>query len=420
MKSHHVGKNTHMMHIEDLILYQGLDGYYRSLKHLNTMAAKLVNLDRSGISVKWDGAPAIFAGTDPQDGRFFVSTKRIFNIDPQVFKHPDHIDNVLKGGLNRKMHIAFQNMSKLNIQGVLQGDMMFTASDLKTIQPYRGTLLVIHPNTIAYAVDVDSKVGQAISAAQMGVVWHTSYSGDHFTSMEANYAPNLSTLTPTTDVWSHSAQICEIGYLLEHQDINQLLCVVKAVSQAGSNVSANQPLFNHLCNRPNLCEKIEIYFNLQIRNNIKPNTDHYAEAVRLLSWLQLQRDQHLSQITMRHAIIKAQDKYDDQLGFFNGDGLSMLADVLSIRFLITAAKQSCINTLNKMRSDFTPMIHTQQYGYAKTTHEGYVQHIGNDVVKFIDRKVFSHNNFSPYVRKGWDSRDSTDGQTANISRLSNG
>ena len=26
----------------------------------------------SNVSVKWDGAPAVFAGTNPENGRFFV------------------------------------------------------------------------------------------------------------------------------------------------------------------------------------------------------------------------------------------------------------------------------------------------------------------------------------------------------------
>ena len=38
------------------------------------------------MTVKWDGAPAIFAGIDPSDGKFFVAKKSVFNVRPKTLQ----------------------------------------------------------------------------------------------------------------------------------------------------------------------------------------------------------------------------------------------------------------------------------------------------------------------------------------------
>ena len=75
--------NTHLTHLEELVLTQGERGYGVArgfiadlLSHLQGKSKRKVN-----TSVKWDGAPAIFAGKHPETGKFFVGTKSIFNKD---------------------------------------------------------------------------------------------------------------------------------------------------------------------------------------------------------------------------------------------------------------------------------------------------------------------------------------------------
>ena len=58
------------------------------------------------MTVKWDGAPAIFAGIDPEDGRFFVAKKSVFNVDPKLYKTSKEIDADLSGDLNAKFKVA--------------------------------------------------------------------------------------------------------------------------------------------------------------------------------------------------------------------------------------------------------------------------------------------------------------------------
>ena len=79
-------KNTHMTHIEDKVLYGGVDGTRQAILALRSLRDMLGGVKDGNVSVKWDGAPAIFAGTDPRDGKFFVAKKGIFNVSPKVYK----------------------------------------------------------------------------------------------------------------------------------------------------------------------------------------------------------------------------------------------------------------------------------------------------------------------------------------------
>ena len=58
----------------------------------------LAGASRSSVNmtVKWDGAPAIFAGVDPEDDKFFVAKKSVFNVSPKLYKTNKEIDDVFK------------------------------------------------------------------------------------------------------------------------------------------------------------------------------------------------------------------------------------------------------------------------------------------------------------------------------------
>ena len=124
------------------------------------------------MTVKWDGAPAIFAGQDPSDGKFFVAKKSVFNVNPKLYKSAAEIDADLSGDLNAKFKVALAEFSKLGITGVIQGDLMFT--DLNTENIDGESMYTFQPNTIVYAVPVDSDLGKTMNKAKIGVVWHTT------------------------------------------------------------------------------------------------------------------------------------------------------------------------------------------------------------------------------------------------------
>ena len=187
------GKNLHLEHIEDEILNYGVTGGRASINFVRSLRDMLAGNSRSSIdmTVKWDGAPAIFAGIDPEDGKFFVAKKSVFNVNPKLYKSVAEIDADLSGQLNAKFKVALAEFSKLGITGVLQGDLMFT-DDVETTDIEGKKYYTFQPNTIVYAVDVNSDLGKKIKNAKVGVVWHTTYKGDALQDMKASFGANIS------------------------------------------------------------------------------------------------------------------------------------------------------------------------------------------------------------------------------------
>ena len=70
-------KNTHLEHLEDDIINNGHDGGKNAIAFLEALNEMLSGHSKKSVdvSVKWDGAPAIFAGPSPENGKFFVGTK---------------------------------------------------------------------------------------------------------------------------------------------------------------------------------------------------------------------------------------------------------------------------------------------------------------------------------------------------------
>ena len=200
------GKNLHLEHLEDEIINYGVTGGRAALNFLRSLRNMMAGESRSSVNmtVKWDGAPAIFAGVDPEDGKFFVAKKSVFNVSPKLYKTYEVIDADLSGALVGKFKVALAEFSKLGITGVLQGDLMFT-DDVSTDTIDGTKYYTFQPNTIVYAVPVDSKLGATINRAKVGIVWHTTYTGSALQDMTASFGVDISGLNKTSSVWMDDA-----------------------------------------------------------------------------------------------------------------------------------------------------------------------------------------------------------------------
>ena len=245
-------KNTHMTHIEDKVLYGGVNGTRQAIFALRDMRDMLGGHGGS-VSVKWDGAPAVFAGTDPRDGKFFVAKKGIFNKNPKVYKTKEDIDNDTSGDLNKKLQLALTHLPALGIKGVIQGDFLFDQSELKTKTIDGQKYVTFHPNTIVYAVP-EAQAG-TVKKAKMGIVWHTTYTGNTFESMSASFGVDVSKLNKSSAVWSQDAFLRDLTSATmtkrETADVNKTLSQIGVLfnSISGSTLrtlEGNQVLAQHI------------------------------------------------------------------------------------------------------------------------------------------------------------------------------
>ena len=204
------GKNLHLEHIEDEILNNGVEGGRAAINFIQSLRDMLAGTSKTSVnmSVKWDGAPAIFAGIDPSDGQFFVAKKSVFNKDPILYKKESDID--LQGYLGEMFKVALAELSKLGIKNVLQGDLMFT-DDVETTTIDGEKYYTFQPNTIVYAVPVSSDLGKTISKSKIGIVWHTTYSGGTLADMQASFGADIRGLKKPSTVWMDDATYKDVS-----------------------------------------------------------------------------------------------------------------------------------------------------------------------------------------------------------------
>jgi hypothetical protein len=226
------GKNTHMTHIEDRVLYGGVKGAREAIFALRGMRDMLAGKESktTDATVKWDGAPAIFAGTDPTDGKFFVAKKGIFNKNPKVYKTNKDIDNDTSGDLNAKLKVALRELEKLGIKNVVQGDLLFT-NDVEKETIDGESYYTFQPNTIVYAVRTKSLLGQKINKANIGIIFHTTYTGKDFESMKASYKVDVGSFKKSPSIFFDDAGLKDVsGTLLSKDETDE---VTAALSKAG-------------------------------------------------------------------------------------------------------------------------------------------------------------------------------------------
>jgi len=393
-------KNTHMTHIEDKVLYGGVKGTRDAIMALRSLRDMLGGVHDGNISVKWDGAPAVFAGIDPRDGRFFVAKKGIFNKSPKVYKSDADIDADTSGDLNTKLKLALQYLPSLGIKGVIQGDFLFSKEDVKREKIKNQQYVTFHPNTIVYAVPAGTTMAKEITTSKIGIVWHTQYKGTSFETMKASYNFDASTLKKSKHVWSQDAIL---------KDMTHLTMSKKDTEEVNSHLSTAGKIFNQISGstlrelegNQELAKIIETYNNTFVRKGevIQNTRTHVAGLIR---YIKQKYQKEIDKRSTSAGKASQQAKLNEILKFFSSENKKSLQNMFDLQKAIVLAKLKLINILNKL-SNVDTFLKTNN-GYQTTGQEGYVaiDKLGGDAVKIVDRMEFSYANFSPDILKGWD------------------
>jgi hypothetical protein len=393
-------KNTHMTHIEDKVLYGGVDGTREAINALRSLRDMLGGEHDGNVSVKWDGAPAIFAGIDPRDGRFFVAKKGIFNKSPKVYKSDADVDADTSGDLSTKLKLALQYLPELGIKGVIQGDFLFSPGDVKKTKIKGKDYITFHPNTIVYAIPAGTEMAREIQAKKIGIVWHTTYTGTTFENMKNTFGVDTSKFKKSRNVWSQDAMLRDLTTKTmsskDTEEVNEYLSQAGKIFNQISGTTLRQ-----LESNQTLAQTIETFNNTYVRRGeVVKNVDrHVGDLIRHI------RNKYRKEIAARKTDkgkAVQQAKLDEILSFFSVSNKKSLKNMFELQKVIVLAKMKLINSLNKL-SNVDTFLKTNK-GYRTTGPEGYVaiDKLGGDAVKIVDRMEFSYANFSPNILKGWD------------------
>lgn len=392
-------KNTHMTHIEDAVIHGGVNGTRQAIMGLRGLRDMLQGTHKGGLSVKWDGAPAVFAGIDPSDQQFFVAKKGIFNKNPMVYKTKADVDADTSGELNAKLNEALLYLPQLGIKNVLQGDFLYSKSDIKTQKIDGQDYVTFHPNTIVYAVPVGSDMAKDILKSKIGIVWHTSYTGTTFESMKAKFGADVSKLSKSKDVWSQDAMLKDITQAtLSAADTKTVNERLSAIGSLFNKISGN--VLKELGSNPALSQQIETFNNSFVRSGeIVKDTKKHTDA--LVKHIENKFQKEIDKRKTSKGKDAQAGKRDEFLKFFSADNKKNLKLIFDLQKLIVEAKLILIAKLNEL-NDINTFVKTSK-GYKVTGQEGYVaiDTLTGGALKVVDRMEFSFNNFSPSVIKGW-------------------
>ena len=399
------GKNLHLEHIEDEILNFGIDGARGSINFVRSLRDMLAGASRSSVNmtVKWDGAPAIFAGIDPEDGKFFVAKKSVFNVNPKLYKSADEVDADVSGALNSKFKTALAEFSKLGIKGVLQGDLMFT-DDVSTETIDGKSYLTFQPNTIVYAVDANSELGKQINNAKIGVVWHTTYTGKTLQDMKASFGANIKGLQKPSTVWMDDATYKDVSGSAT-MTAAETEKVTASLSSAGSVFrTINSTLLNNFLNIQNSFTgdlsgaSLKTYNNSMVRKGQKI-TNPKSHAQGYIAWVEGVYQKRIDKLKTPATKKVAEDNKKETVRELKKHTAN-LTNIITFQNHIVDAKMGIVSKLNTVKSIGT-FIKTAN-GFKAVNPEGYVaiDRVSGNAVKLVDRMEFSFNNFTAI--KSWD------------------
>ena len=396
------GKNLHLEHIEDEVLNRGVPGTRDAINFLQSLRDMLAgsSSNRVNVTTKWDGAPAVFCGINPENGKFFVGTKGVFNASAKLNYTEDDIDKNHPGeGLNAKLKVALRYLPKLGIKGVLQGDMMFSKGDIKE-QTIDGTKYIIfQPNTIVYAVPSGSKLASSMIAAQLGIVFHTSYTGKTMADMKSSFNIDIKNLTNTKDVWFRDAYFVDASGTATFTEA-ETKQITTILSRAGGLFrTVNSMALNRIATTEMIQLQIKTFNNTKVRAGepIKNVNQHTRELIR---WVEDRLNKEIIAAKKEETKQKRQFEKNELMRFYRNNALE-LEKIFQIQNDIVDAKNMVIKKLQQMKQVTGTFLRTDD-GFRITNPEGFVavDTLRGNAVKLVDRLEFAHANFT--AQKAWD------------------
>ena len=378
-----VKANTHLTHLEELVLTQGQDGFNQAKNFLYELIKNLKGQDNSikNVSVKWDGAPAVFTGINPDNGQFFVGTKSVFNVNPKINYTPKDIDqnHGNSPGLAKKLKLALQYLPSIGIKNILQGDLMFDNDEVETEDIDGVPHYTFRPNTIRYAVEANSELGKQIIAARIGIIFHTTY--NDLSGGGASFGADVSGLSKSPSVWFDDAFFKDdTGILLSEQEEK---FVLEKINEADSiNVDyTNLPLKN-----------LNTYINSEIRQG-EFLDDPSKSFERFKNWYQRAVDKSIEKVSRPESKERKRQAGEEKLREFNSQKQDII-NIFKVSKLLSEAKAIFITKYDKAVAT-KHFIDNGDGTLSVTKAEGFVavDHTENGI-KLVDRLEFSKNNFN--------------------------
>ena len=391
-------KDRHLTHIEDAVLEGGVAGTRNAIEFLRSLRDMFADdgqtlAEGSGsliLRTKFDGAPAIYAGINPENGKFFVGSKSIFAKNAKLNYTEADVRANHSGGLADKLSDALRYLPELGITGIVHGDFMFSHSDLKTETIDGKKWITFRPNTITYAVPAGTTLARQVETAKIGIVFHTTYHGKTMDSLQTHFDINVGQFRPSKNVWYRSNKFADVtGRATLTKAENKKLTSI--LSQTGSlfrTIPAS--LLNFIATNDTYRIHIMTYHNQRVRAGEHMGANH---TQGLIKWVADKYQKNVDDAKLPATKAKRKAEKDMVIRWYKQNAHD-LKKIFQLQNLLVDAKMLLIAKFNQV-NDLGTFLHTGEGGYKVTTPEGYVAawSTGGDAVKLVDRLEFSRANF---------------------------
>ena len=387
-------KRTHLEHIEDIIITDGFEGgkavveYFRGL----LLTLKGTSSEAVQVSVKWDGAPAVVCGINPDNGRFFVGTKSVFAQSPKInYTKRDIAKNHGTDDLGQKLLKCLVHLKKLNMNGVFQGDLLFTDEDITRKNIDGKPHITFNPNTITYAVPEQSELGQQIDAAKVGIIFHTTYVGETLADMNASAGADIEEFSKNSSVFFDNANYKDVSGSAKFTDdeTKTFLAEIEKLESLLSRVPRN--LSNLFGANQDFVPFFQMYINAMVKEGQLPeNSTQFLQGFRKFYINRMQ--QQISGLKAQKALDLRQDKIKQMPQFLN-KLKAPLQNMLSFYKQVQRMKMFVLKKMNQAMA--IGSFQQTENGLEVTEPEGFVavDKTGN-AVKLVDRLGFSRRNLT--------------------------
>ena len=377
--------NKHLDHIEDLMLLQGKDGLALSIAFLRDIVESLqTGQTGMGVSTKWDGKPAVVCGVNPENGKFFVSTKSAFSKTVKAY----HTEAEIKAGiaipdLASKLIECLKHLPKLGIKGILQGDLMFTSDTKKPVVVNKVKSIGFQPNTIMYTVPVDSPIGRDIAKAKLGIVFHTAYSGKTMSDISATtFNFNAKQLKKSPDVWFTDPNVYDLTPALLKP--NESAPMLKEISDCEALANTVSPFLGTLLAQKDVMEFIMPYVNGTINGGMAQFT-----TSGLSLYIKTRFEKDINKLKTEKGKQAKTDTMNQALNFIDAYE-KQITTLFALHNKIANVKEMILTKLHGI-SQFGHFF-VDDEGIRPTDPEGFVIARSGRVVKLVNRLRFSRQN----------------------------
>jgi hypothetical protein len=264
---------------------------------------------------------------------------------------------------------------------------MFSKSDIQEIEYEGQKLLTFKPNTITYAVEADSPLGQKIRNARIGIIFHTKYTGQ--LGKETSKTPDVSVdeFNLTKEVFIDDAKFKDVSgtVTLTKQEEDSIKDNLIKIQRAGN-------VINWSNITPTTYANLNTFINSLIRQGrfVDSPDKNFNEFI---DWLSINLDKEIAKLSSEKGQQRKTELKNKNIENLKTNKMSIINVFFATQLLADIKKifiQKYNNAINSRQflaqPDGTLKV-TQPEGYVAVDHEG-------NMIKLVDRLEFSKANFA--------------------------